>query len=182
MSDDGHGSSLDGWFDVDEVGEGLDEDMARRAIRWSIAGVDLAWDSEDRPEWELALGADETPDIARNPLIGDPTRCGDCDLDRSARWSSSGWDCCCRRCHSSPLIDGYWPLCAACQVEILCRVCGLPPKLVKGRCDACRKYFARHGVERPRWLIMRSRNRPLTLAELDETIRQTRLAGSSHFR
>lgn len=185
MVDDTNDIPLDRWYEVDDVGLGLDEVMAQRTIQWSLARLDLPWEADDRPEWELALDEIDRSDDESDVAGDAPPEVSPCDAcDARSEAFSDPWSrtCCCRRCHSAPRLHGYWPLCAECQVKILCRVCGIRPKLVKGRCDACRKYLSRHGIERPRSLITRSGERPLTLAELDLAIRRNHLADSDPFR
>lgn len=143
-----------------DAGLGLDPVAGETADRWRDHGLGGDW-ADDRPEWERGFRGEPQ-------AVGDGVmvHCDRCEVMDAGRW------CCCRRCSAAPRLPGSIPLCVECQLEILCRVCGMRAKSSRGRCDTCRKYFERTGRERPRHLITRSGDRPLTLAELDEVERR----------
>lgn len=77
------------------------------------------------------------------------------------------------------LLHGLESWCLPCMVGHLCVICGAGPKVSDGRCDTCRKYRARTGIDRPERL--RQRTPPLLhrLTTLLDPERLAREAASS---
>lgn len=156
-----------------DAGSLLEADAAL-ADRYADADPDV----DDRPDWEREACPDDPwryertlRELGVSVSTTQPT-CDECGEGFDPEISGDdGWCAACvaanrarRTCDECGASgaenhDGRRVLCAACFGSVLasslCAICGRNPRTRAHRCETCRKYYQRNGVERPAKLAAR---------------------------